>query len=176
MQEYVIIGQIRRPHGVRGKLRVEPLTDEPERFKLLQRVYIRFHNSNQRASFEIADVQIANNYILLSLDGINSRNDAEKFRQAFIEIPREECLPLPEGSFYYFELLNLDVFTDSGKRIGTVADIISYPANDVFVVRDEEDHEFLIPDVADIIDKIDIDQKRIIIKPIDGLLDINRTG
>lgn len=169
--DFVVIGQIHRPHGVHGKLRVEPLTDEPERFKRLDRVFIRFQDE-RRSPFKVQQVQIANNYIILSLEGVSSRDEAERFRKAYIEIPRQECLPLPEGAYYYFELINLDVVTREGRRIGKVADIVSYPANDVFVVKSDNEQEYLIPDIPDVIDKIDMEQHRIIINPIEGLLDI----
>ena len=169
LPDFVIIGKITRPHGVRGTLRIEPITDDPQRFKLLSKIYIQCENGSQ-VEYDIANVNIANRYILLDLQQINTRNDAELLRGCYIEIPRQECLPLPEGEHYYFELIGFYVVSNQGKVIGELLDIHSYPANDVYVVKND-DKEILIPAVDEFIEHVDFETCTININPIDGLLE-----
>ena len=115
-------------------------------------------------------MQLINRGVLLSLQGIESRNDAERLRGATLEIPGDQVLPLAENEYYYFQLIGLQVVAESGESIGKVEDIISYPANDVFVVRMGE-REVLIPDVPDIICKVDLQNGCLVINPLPGLLD-----
>ena len=169
LPDFVIIGKITRPHGVRGTLRVAPITDDPQRFQLLSKIYI--HNENgPRTEYNISTVQIANRYILLKLQDINTRNEAEPLRGCYIEIPRQECLPLPEGEHYYFELIGFSVVSNQGKVIGELHDVYSYPANDIYVVRNKN-KEILIPAVDEFIEQVDYKTGIITINPIDGLLD-----
>ncbi|MBN2410292.1 16S rRNA processing protein RimM [candidate division KSB1 bacterium] len=169
LPDFVIIGKITRPHGVRGTLRVEPITDDPQRYNLLSQIYIH-SNKGPRTLYTIENVQTVNRYILLNLQDINTRNDAEAFRGCYIEIPRQECIPLPEGEHYYFELIGFSVISNQGKEIGELQDVYSYPANDVYVVKNNE-KEILIPAVDEFIDHVDYKTGTITINPIEGLLD-----
>ncbi len=165
----MIIGRITRPHGVRGTLRVEPITDNPQRFHLLSKIYI-YNENDSRTLYNIKNVQIASRYILLDLLEINTRNDAEPLRGCYIEIPRQECLTLPEGDHYYFELIGFSVVSNQGKVIGELQDVYSYPANDVYVVKNDK-KEILIPAVDEFVEHVDYKTGIITINPIDGLLD-----
>ncbi len=169
LPDFVIIGKITRPHGVRGTLRVEPITDDPQRFYLLSQIYIQ-NEKGTRNLYNIKNVQTADRYILLNLQEINTRNDAESLRGCYLEIPRQECVPLPEGEHYYFELIGFSVVTNQGKVIGELLDVYSYPANDVYVVKNNE-KEILIPAVDEFIDHVDYEAGIITINPIEGLLD-----
>ncbi len=167
--EFVIIGQVIKPHGVRGAVKVQPITDDPQRYASLERVFLGAEDHPSRA-FTIKRVQFQNNFIILTLDGIKTRNDAETWRRRYIQIPREETAPLPEGAQYFFQLIGLRVVTNKGDFLGTVEDVVAYPANNVFVVAGE-DREILIPDIPDVIEKVDLDEEEIVINPLQGLLD-----
>ena len=169
LPDFVVIGKITRPHGVRGTLRVEPITDDPQRFHLLSKIYLHDENDS-RTIYNIENVQIADRYILLNVQDINTRNDAELLRGCYIEIPRQECLPLADGEHYYFELIGFSVVSNQGKVIGQLDDIYSYPASDVYVVKNN-DKEILIPAVDEFVEHIDYKTGIITINPIDGLLD-----
>jgi len=169
LPDFIVIGRIARAHGIRGALKVEPLTDDPERFNLLEKVGLSFDNET-RTFFNIKDVRFSNKSIILSLEGIEDRNEAEKWRRAYLEIPVAQRVPLPEGQYYYFELFDLLVKTTTGQLLGEIVDIISNPANDVYVVKSDE-KEILIPAIPDVIKNIDIESGVVTIDPLDGLLD-----
>ncbi len=167
--EFVIIGQIVKPHGVRGALKVLPLTDDPKRFSSLTQVYLG-EEDRQGEPVGIKKVQFQAGNIILTLENINSREEAELWRRQYVQIPAGETMPLPDGAYYFYQLIGLKVITNAGDVVGVVEDVASYPANDVFVVVDSE-REYLIPDIPDVIEKVDVDAGEIIINPIPGLLD-----
>ncbi len=168
--EYVVIGQVLRPHGVRGALRVLPLTDHPRRFEKNRIVFLS-HQGQKRQRFSIAQALMADGgVVLLQLAELTSREAAAEWRGAIVEIPGEEVTPLPAGEYYIFELIGLGVETQNGQKIGTLCDIQSYPWHDIYVVRNDQ-REYLIPAVAEIIVKVDTQAGVIIINAIDGLLD-----
>ncbi len=169
LPDYVVIGRITKPHGIRGAVKVEPITDDPERFKLLESVYLA-KSDTEREIYQISDLQYGNKQLIISFNNIESRNDAESLRGLFIEIPRSECLPLDEGSYYYFELIGYTVKTDSGEIVGTLDDVYEYPANDMFVIH-KDDKEILIPVIDEFIDNVDDSTGVITIKPVEGLLE-----
>jgi 16S rRNA processing protein RimM len=169
LPKYIIIGKIMKPHGVRGALKVDPLTDDPKRFDLLETVYFGLEDQPVE-SFKIERVQYLKKQVILSLQNINTFEDADQWRTKYVQIPIEDALPSTEGEHYYFELVGLAVFTDKNQYVGRVHDILSFPANDIYVVHDDEDREILIPDVPIFIRDINIKEGKLIITPIDGLL------
>jgi 16S rRNA processing protein RimM len=169
LPEFVIIGRINRPHGIRGEMKIEPMTDDPNRFNLLKSVFLR-RDEDKGISFEIEHIREAGPRILLKMRGISTPEEAARWTGAYIEIPRSECLPLPDGMHYQFEIIGLEVKTRQGLLIGTIEDVIPYPANDVYLVK-AGDKEILIPVIADVIDRIDTEEGVVVINPIEGLLD-----
>lgn len=168
--DYVVIGQVRRPHGVRGTLRVAPMTEDPHRYRRLEQVYLS-RGDDQRTLFAIEKVEIAHEAILLTLQGIDSRDRAEEWRQAWVEIPGEQILPLEEGQHYLFEIVGLQVQSEDGENLGTVVDILRNPAHDVYVVK-QDDREFMVPAVPEFIRQIDSESGIMIIHLVDGLLEL----
>ena len=167
--EYVIIGRIIKPHGVRGAVKVEPITDDPSRFSLLDQVHIG-PDDHPGDAVDIDKVQFQNKFIILSLATVLSREAAETLRGQYLYIPADQALDLPDGSVYIYELSGREVFTNKNKFVGKVKDYLEYPANDMFGVESDE-REYLIPDVPEIVEDVNLDDSKIIINPIDGLLD-----
>ncbi len=167
--EFVLVGQIIKPHGVLGAVKVKPLTDDPKRFLSLKTVFLG-EEDKAGEQYVIERVQFQNSNLILTFEHINSRDEAEQWRRQYIQIPTSEALPLPEGEHYFYELVGLLVVTNKGDKIGVVKDIVSYPANDVIVVK-SDDKEILIPDIPDIVERIDMDAGEIVINPMPGLLD-----
>lgn len=166
--ELITIGKVVRPHGVRGMLRVMPLTDVPTRFEQLKSIRLRTPGG-QPVSFEIERVQIHADAVLLKLRNIDSRNQVDALRNAEIVIERKDCLPLDDDAYYVFDLIGLQVVTTTGKPVGKIEDILAYPAHDVYVVS-YGDTEYLIPAVKAIVKEIDLARSRMIIDPLPGLL------
>jgi 16S rRNA processing protein RimM len=171
LPQYVIIGRVNKPHGIHGAVRVMPMTDDPRRFDRLERVFWGDEDAPVE-ELAIERVQYAGKFVLVKFKDISSCEGAERFRNGYLQVPRDEALALPEGEHYYFELMGLKVYTDQDLYIGTVVDVQSFPANDVFIIHDDNGKEFLIPDVPAFIRAIDLKANKLVITPIDGLLDV----
>lgn len=164
MGELIKIGQVINTHGYKGGLKIYPLTDDPHRFFDLQRVFI---DQNQ---YTVVQVQLHQNFVLLTLQEITDMNEAEKLKKFYVEIPREEVRPLPEGSYYIFELVGLPVY-ENGQMLGTLANVLHTGSNDVYVVQTPEGKEFYLPALKSVITQIDLEAGRIEVKVPPGLLD-----
>lgn len=164
---FLAVGRISRPHGVRGEVRVELLTDTPERFEWLDAVYVGEVNPRRVA---IDTVRYHQGIVLLRLAGYPTRTEAEQLRGELLQIPEAEAVPLEEGEYYLFQLEGLDVYTVGGTLIGRLTQVMETGANNVFVV-DGPTGQHLLPDIPDVIKEIDIEGGRIVIQPLPGLID-----
>ena len=108
--------------------------------------------------------------VLLKLESINNPEDAEMLKNAFLEVDREDAVPLEEGQFFIVDLIGLEVYTDEGKLLGKVDDIYNTGANDIYVVKDELGKQILLPGIEDVIKEVDLDNEKIIVHLIPGLI------
>ena len=170
LTEWVTIGAVAAPHGVRGEVRVLPLTEFPDRFYELTRVFL--HRGDQRQELEVTSVKShARGLFLLKLAGIDSRDAAERWRGAEVLVPRSEAVPLPPGRHYVFELVGARVVSKEGRLLGLLQDVLTTGANDVYVVRGKGAREILIPAVRHVVLSIDVDGGVIVVDPPPGLLE-----
>lgn len=158
------IGEVVAPFGRIGEVKVRILTDFPERFALLKQVCLRAPN-RAAALLEVERVRLHKGQILLKLRDIESIDDAERWRGAEVQVRREEAVPLPEDSYYVADLLGMEVWTVGGRRLGTLEDVLPYPAQDLWKVGD-----ILIPAVREFILRIDIPGRRITVSLPAGFL------
>jgi 16S rRNA processing protein RimM len=152
-------------HGVRGELKIRLITDFPkQRFRRAARILIK------RASYTVSGIRTQGQFALLRLQEIADRATAEALRGAEIEVPTTEALPLPEGQFYWHEVIGLQVIdVTTGQQLGTIKDILETGANDVYVVQ-THGKEILVPAIKDIVKTIDPQAGRMLIEPLPGLL------
>jgi 16S rRNA processing protein RimM len=149
------IGLVRSAHGVKGALRVELLTDFPDRFAPGREVAVAGRRLRVARSAEQPDG------LLVSFDGIDDRNAAELLVGAYCTVPLEDARALPADQYYHFQLVGLRVFdVRSDRQLGEVAEVLSYPANDVLRVTDGS-HEVLIPMVRSVVRAIAPSEGRI---------------
>jgi 16S rRNA processing protein RimM len=167
----VVVGQILRPHGLRGELKVVPLTDFTERFEEIKRYHINFKRSAQGEWRHLLKCRRQGNHLIMKFEGIESCEHAEKYRNAMLEIPRKPCHPLPENEYYVADLIGLHVRTSEGLMIGTLKEVLQQTAQDIYVVQNDA-KEILIPAVKQFIKRIDLGRGEMVIEPIDGLLDL----
>lgn len=163
---FLAVGRISRPHGVRGEVRVELMTDTPERFEWLDAVYVGETNPRRVA---VDSVRFHQGIVLLRLAGYPTRTEAEQLRGELLQVPEAEAVPLEEGEYFLFQLEGLDVYTVGGTFIGRLAEVMETGANNVFVV-DGPSGQHLLPDIPDVIKEIDIEGGRIAIQPLPGLI------
>ena len=109
--------------------------------------------------------------VILKLAGIDHINDGEPHRNKLLFVPREELGELPEGTYYICDLLGCSVETVEGRLLGKIADIIKTGSNDVYVVENDDKKQVLIPVIDDCVKSVDIENKRVIVKPLKGLID-----
>lgn len=165
MEKLIEIGQIVNTHGLRGDLKIMPWCDDPGVFHDLEYVLI------DNEEYVIEKSALHKNAVLLKLEGINHINDAEKYRNKVLFVPREELGELPEGTYYICDLLGCSVETDKGILLGKICDIIKTGSNDVYVVENDAKKQVLIPVIDEVIKSVDIETKRIVITPLKGLID-----
>lgn len=160
------IGQVQKPHGVRGEVRVSPHTELPERFTWLKVVYVGEKNP-QPVAVEAARVHGSS--VLLKLAGYDDRNAADSLRGQWLQVPEEEGIPLEEGEYFLYQLEGLSVYTDEGRHLGELIEVIETRANNVFIVRGEHG-DVLLPDTEEVILDIDFDNGRMTVHLLPGLL------
>jgi 16S rRNA processing protein RimM len=167
MQKRLEVGQIVNTFGIRGEVKVNPFTDDIKRFDELKNIYVR--TKGESTSYQIENVKYHKNMVLLKLKGIDSIESAEKLRNAFLEIDREDAVPLEEGTYYIADLIGLEVYTDEGKLLGKVDDIYNTGGKDIYVVKDELGKQILLPGIEEVIKEVILDDK-IIVHLIQGLI------
>lgn len=165
--DLVEIGKVIRPHGVGGRVRVLYYGDSPEVLARSPYVIIKKESCHR---LKVADfTRQANNHVILSLERIASRDAAASLVGGTLCIPRQFFPPLPEGEYYWFELIGLKVETEEGLVMGNVSAIFPTGSNDVYVVRDHE-RELLVPATVEVVRKVDRAAGKMIIRPSEGLL------
>ncbi len=161
---YIAVGRVLRPWGLRGDVKVESLTDFPERFAPGSALWV----DGERRTVEGSRWRGATVYLKLS--GVNSPEEAERVRGALLEVPESERRPLPEGEFYEDQLLGLTVRTAEGDTLGTVTELLHPGPNSVLVVRGERG-EVLVPFIEDVIRRVDPAHGVIEIELVEGLVE-----
>lgn len=165
---FLAVGRIVRPHGVHGEVRVELLTDNPERFEWLDAVYV---GEKSPRLVEIESVRYHQNAVLLKLVGYPSRTEAEALRGELLQVPESEAVPLEEGEYFLYQLIGVEVETEEGINLGRLTEILETGANNVFVIEGQKG-QLLIPDIPDVVKLVDIENNRLVIHALPGLIEL----
>ena len=169
---FLLLGEILRPHGVRGELRLRLLTDYPERINDMEWLYIgKDARSEDAEEYHVEYLRPhQDGYGLLKLAGIDDRNAADLLRQLFVMVALEDAVPLEEGEFYLYQLIGLTVETQEGVSLGVIREVLETGANDVYIVDSPERGEILIPVTDETILKTDIEAGLVVVNLPEGLL------
>lgn len=168
--DLIAVARVARPQGVRGEVIADLLTDFPERFARPG----SFHVKRADGKLLILDLESSRMHkgrVALKFVGCDDANSAEELRDARVMITRDQLVELPEDSYYDFDLIGCEAITNGGQRLGRVEAVQNYGAAPLLVVRDGEG-ELLIPLVLSICIEIDIERKRIVVNPPEGLLEL----
>ncbi len=168
--DFITIGVVQKPRGLKGELKILPTTDHPERFSQVERLFLVSPEGERLRAF-VAGVRYGQGSVFLRLKNYETPESVARFRGWEIRIPRSEALPLQEDEFYIFDLIGLDVWTTGGECIGTVADVQVFAGNQLLCVNSPEKKEYLIPFVREFVKEVLLQEGRIVIEPIEGLLD-----
>lgn len=164
--EYIQVGKIVNTHGINGDVKVVPFTDDIKRFEKLKIIFI----GDEKLQMEISKVGYVKGNVLLRFKDHENINYVEKFKNQFIYIDEKDKVKLPKDSYFIHDIIGLDMYLIDGAKIGKVKDVLQPGANDVYVVKGEG-KEYLIPAIRDVIKEVDLDEGKIIIEPLEGLLE-----
>lgn len=143
METLMEIGQIVNTYGIKGFVKVQPFTDDIRRFEDLKQVYLQV--KERLETFEIEEVKYHKHMVLLKLKGIDDINQAEKYRNAYLKIDRKDAVILPEDTYFIADLLEMEVTTEEGEILGKITDVYPTGSNDIYVVKNEEGKQILLP-------------------------------
>ncbi len=169
-EELILIGRISGTHGIRGLLRVVPYSGAADSIASLSKFIVRMPNGNFE-TFRIRSAVEHGKKLLVALEGIQDMNAAVALSGSEIYVRREQLPALPDGEFYWQDLLGLKVLDEQGGVLGELAHIFSTGANDVYVVENDGE-EYLIPAIEDVIIKVDLEMRTMTVRPMEGLLDL----
>lgn len=167
MKPYLELGQIVNVKGLKGEIKVNPFTENINRFETLNKILIK--QKNEIKEYEIEKVSYHKNQVILKLKGIDTIEAAETLRNYYILINRKDLEPLEPGKYYIADLIGLEVYTEDGIVLGKVDDIYNTGSNDIYVVKDELGKQKLLPGIPDVIKKVDLENSKIIVNLIEGL-------
>lgn len=166
--EYIEIGQIVNTNGLKGVVKVNPFTDDISKFEDLKYVYIQLKSELKKVKIE--QVRYNKNQVLLKLEGIDSIEEAEKYRNFYLKTEKESQEDLGEDTYYIVDLIGIDVYSDKNEYLGKIEDVFPTGSNDVYVVKDNLGKQILIPAIADVVKEVDLKNKKMIINLIPGLV------
>ena len=160
---HVVIGHVTGSWGLRGDVKVQPQTDFPERFSAGSGLHV-----DGRRETVVSARPYRGGYVI-RLTGVTDRTAADSMRGALLTVPEDEIAPLPEDSYYHFQLIDMRVFSDEGESLGVIVEILDTSANDVYVVRDDAGAEVLIPAIRETVLDVDVDGGRMTVHLAPGL-------
>ncbi|MEW6734096.1 MAG: ribosome maturation factor RimM [Acidobacteriota bacterium] len=169
--DLVTIAQIVRPHGIKGELVAEIITDFPDRFTRLKDIFLCLPNGTVE-QVPLEGYRFHQGRIVLKLHNIDTRSSAENLRGVLVCIHTSELITLAPGAYYEFQLIGCEVITDLGVRLGKVKELMYTGAAPLLVILAEDGKEYMIPLVEDICREIDIQSQKITVTPPEGLLEL----
>ena len=167
-QEYFEIGQIVNTFGIKGFVKVNPFTDDLERFEELKSVFVV--KNKELIEMQIEEVKFHKHLVLVKFKGIEDINMAEKYKGCYIKIKRENARKLPEGTYFIADLIGIKVYDEDGNLLGKVDDIYNNKSTDIYVIKDDLGKQILLPSTKEVIKQIDVDNDRIVVHLIEGLV------
>ena len=170
-EKLLLVGKVIKPHGFKGLIRVWSYARTIDSFLHSGTVFFKLENQ-QPVEYRITEVRPHKNIFIMSIEGINTFETADSLRDADILVDKDHLARNSDDEYFWFELIGLKVYLDTGENLGTIKEIIPTGSNDVYVVK-QNDSEFLIPAIYEVVKKIDLDKGEMIITAIDGLLDLN---
>ncbi len=165
--KFIKIGKILKTHGLRGQVSVLPLTDYVERFEEVGWVYIE----GIKGKLYIKDVRYRPKDVLISFDGYNNITQVEQFKGQYLLIEEMQKRDLPRNTYYISDIIGLEAYTVDKRYLGKVVDILQAGSNEVYIIKDKDKKEIMIPAVREFIPEISLEEGKIIINPIEGMIE-----
>ncbi len=166
--DWLEVGKIVNTHGLRGEVKIVPWTDSPDVFEDIPYVYIK--KKTGEIKLTVKNVKYQKNNIIVKFAEINSIEEAEVYKNFVLYAEREVMPDLPDGAFYITDLIGLEVYEETDNRLlGTIQDVYSTGSSDIYEVKRENNHPLLIPVIDDVVKDIDLENKKVTVKLLEGL-------
>ncbi|AEB76146.1 ribosome maturation factor RimM [Clostridium botulinum] len=159
MEQFLAVGKIINTHGLKGEIKLLPSTDDVERFKELKKAYI------DGEVIEIEGCKFQPGKVILKIKDVDSIEQAQRLKNKYIKVTREDAAKLPEDCYYEADIVGCTVYDENDEELGKVDEIIRTGSNDVYWIKGK--NEVLIPAIKSVIVSIDVNSKKIVIKPLE---------
>lgn len=169
MEKLLQVGAITSTHGIRGEVKVFPTTDDINRFKKLKEVVL--DTGKEQITLEIQSVKFFKQMVILKFKGIDNINDIEKYKGKNLYVTRENAVKLEKDEYFIADMIGSEVSDEEGEVLGTLKDVMRTGANDVYVVENQEGKELLFPAIKQCVLNVDVENKKITVHVMPGLLD-----
>ena len=169
MEKLLQVGAITSTHGIRGEVKVFPTTDDVNRFKKLKEVVL--DTGKEQITLEIQSVKFFKQMVILKFKGIDNINDIEKYKGKNLYVTRENAVKLEKDEYFIADMIGSEVSDEEGALLGTLKDVMRTGANDVYVVENQEGKELLFPAIKQCVLNVDVENKKITVHVMPGLLD-----
>lgn len=169
MSEMITIGKISRHHNKEGEVKVLILSDFPDRFLDLDRVFLEKDDDIRRMHVE--NVWFQKDFAVIKFAEVKDLQDAERIKDYFVKIPASEAVELPEGHYFLHQIIGLNVYTDEGELLGRIEDIITTGSHDLYVVHAGK-KEIMLPAIKEIVKEIDLTHHKMTVHILEGLLEL----
>ncbi len=169
MEELLKVGAITSTRGIKGEVKVFPMTDDAGRFRDCRELIV--DTGGEKKILEVETVKFFRQFVILKFKGYDSINDIERFKGKDLYVTRENAVPLEKDEYFIADLIGLSVWDEKQEKIGVLQDVIETGANDVYSVLTQEGKEILLPAIRDCILDVDLDSGRMHVHILPGLLD-----
>ncbi len=167
-QIFLVVGEILKPWGFRGEIKIKILTDFGNRLVKHKTLYL----GEKARAFQVEHARLHSGYALVKFVGYDSDTSVAKLRGELVKIPASEAAKLKKGQYYHHQIIGLNVVTADQTPLGVITEILETGANDVYLVKTPQDKELLLPALKSVIKKIDLDAKTMTVELLPGLLDL----
>lgn len=164
MDSLLEVGQVVNSYGIKGFLKIVPLVDTIEQFKSFKTLYMQ-----NKEELEVEEVKFSKNLVLVKVKGIDTIEDALKFKNLYLYAKRED-IKLEEGAHFIVDLIGLEVYTEEGKLLGILKEVLQPGANDVYIVENENKEQILLPVIPDVVKDINLKERKVVVHLLEGLI------
>ena len=172
MNDYFIIGKLIGAHGIRGEIKVFPITDDVRRFNALSDCMLLSPNEKLLRTIKVTSKRITGETVLISAEGITDRDEAQKLNGLFLAVKREDAAALPAGRYFISDLIGCQVSDSVRGSLGVLSDVLQTGANDVLVIKRSGKPDLLVPYLKDVVTSVEIEAKKVSVVLPDGLFEI----
>ncbi|EOS46504.1 16S rRNA processing protein RimM [Lachnospiraceae bacterium MD335] len=169
MDDLLQVGAITQTHGLRGEVKVFPTTDDVKRFKKLKEVIL--DTGKEKMALEIENVRFFKQFAILKFKGLDNINDIERYKGKSLYVTRENAVKLRKDEYFIADLMGVKIYDEQDAYMGVLKDVIVTGANDVYEIALEDGRTLLLPAIKQCVLDVDIEQRRMKVHVLDGLLD-----